>query len=458
MKLLKETIKPIYYRLPPSLRQPYGYAKMYRFYRDAQFWSKERIRIWQLEKFKEIVNYAYENVPGYQQLYKEANICPNDINNLNDVKNLPFTSKTLIRDNLSDFTSRSIKKSQIRKCTTGGSTGIPFGFYYDKMSSVVEYAFMHNAWATIGWHINDKGVILRGGFVGTSDRFFKKTENSRYNLSSYFLTEANYPSYKSIIKKTKPTFLHAYPSSASDLARMVIRFEDISNVEFKSIFLGSENLYKWQNDVIRKAFPSAKIMCWYGHTERAIWAPYCENIDKYHCCPFYGFTELLGENNNEIDKGETGELVGTSFWMKATPFIRYRTMDYATKGENGCKKCGRNFQLLDSIEGRLQEIILSKTGRRISMTAINMHDDTFGEVSQFRFFQDRVGELVILVVPKDSFTIDSEKKIQNNIGSKLGADFTLTVKRVEHLAKSVSGKYSFLEQKLNIEHSDRVVL
>lgn len=455
MKLIKNIIKPLYFSLPPTYRQPKEYAKMHKFYQDAQWWPELKIEQWQLTKLKDIVNYAYNNVPGYYQLYKEAGINPEEIRCLNDIKYLPFTDKFLIRDNISDFISNGISKRKMSYCTTGGSTGIPFGFYYNKLSSAIEYAFMYNAWETTGWRLNDVGVVLRGGFVGSKDNYFSKTQSKRYELSTYYLTEDTYSLYKKFILKVNPTFLHAYPSSATDFARMVIQFGDIGQIDFKSIFLGSENLYTWQKSIIKQAFPTAKIMSWYGHTERAIWAPWCDHEEKFHVSPFYGYTEILDGNNIEIEEGETGELVGTSFWMKATPFIRYKTLDYATKGALGCQKCGRRFQIIDSIDGRLQEIIISKSERRISMTAINMHDNTFDEVSQFRFIQDRPGELILTVVPKATFTFESEQKIINSIRKKIGDDFILKMSKVDQLPRTSSGKYTFLEQNIIIERSDR---
>lgn len=425
------------------------------FYSKAQWWSKEKIESWQMKKLKEIVNYSYENVPGYFQLYKEACVKPEDINTLADINKLPFTDKELIRDNLKDFTSKSINRKKLHYCTTGGSTGIPFGFYYTKENYAVEYGFMHNAWEQTGWKINDLGIILRGSFIGSENKIYEKSQSKRYNLSSYYLTEKSYHNYRDIICKIQPVFLHAYPSIATDLAKLVIQNNDINRFNIKSIFLGSENLYEWQKEIIKTAFPTAKLMSWYGHTEMSIWAPWCEKTEKFHVSPFYGLTEILDSNNNEVNENEIGELVGTSFWMKATPFIRYKTMDHAEKGKFGCYKCGRKFQLLNSIDGRLQEIIISKKGRRISMTAINMHDETFNAIRQFRFVQNREGHIKLKIVPKADYNTKNKRDIFNSIMRKLGDDFDLDIVEVDALSRTKSGKYSFLQQNLDIERSYR---
>jgi len=456
MKKLKDLVLPFYHQLPPSLRQRRGYRGMHDFYRTAQWWPQEQIEQWQLKQLKMIVQYAYHNVPGYYQLYSESGVAPDDIRCLDDIRNFPFTDKSLIRDHLSEFTSTTIPAYKKQYVTTGGSTGIPFGFYVTKENGAIENAFMNNAWEQTGWQINDRGVVLRGGYVGSERRLFSKTVKYRMDLSLYYLTGKTYPAYRQFILKMRPTFLHAYPSSAADLAGMVLRAGDQGLIHFDSIFIGSENVYEWQKEMIKEAFPAAKLMSWYGHSEQAIWAPWCEKSDKYHISPFYGFTELIGSENKEVAENSTGELVGTSFWMKATPFIRYRTMDYARKGGACCSHCGRKFRLLDSIEGRLREMIVSRSGRCISMTAINMHDRTFDKVAQFRFVQHQLGELELLVVPKGAYSSEIEQEILRSIGSKLGDDFILRIKQVEQISRTKSGKYSFLEQHLDIDHTDRV--
>ena len=181
-------------------------------------------------------------------------------------------------------------------------------------------------------------------------------------------------------------------------------------------------------------------------------------MEQFHLCPFYGHTEILGAGDQEIGVGQIGELVGTSFWMMATPFIRYRTMDYAVKGEEACSSCGRQFQLLRSIDGRLREMVVSANGQHISMTAINMHDDTFDDVAQFRFVQHKPGRLVLQVIPKGSYGPAAEARMRAKLMSKLGFDFELEVRCVDSIPRSSSGKLSFLEQHLPIDHIERVAM
>lgn len=452
---VKESAKRILSVIPPQMRQRRKYQKIKQFLAAAQWWSPLEIEKWQLLKVREMVSYAYNSVPGYRELYNSVGIAPEDISKMEDIRSLPFVTKEMLRDNIKDFTSCLIPASRLRYATTSGSTGIPFGFYLTSLNSSMESAFMHSGWERADWKSGDCCAVLRGAFVGTENRFWRYDSYRReLLLSSYYLTEKTYGKYEEKILEYCPRHLQAYPSALTILSDLALASGRISEV-FEVLFLGSENLYSWQKDKIARAFPKSRIFGWYGHAEQTVLAAMCEYSDQYHVWPFYGLTEILDEQGNPVKAGETGEIVGTSFWNFGTPFIRYRTMDIALKGGARCDACKRNFQLIERIDGRLQEIIVSRTGRFITMTAINMHDNIFDSLKQFQFYQDEPGKLLFRYVPKAYLLVDDVERIREGLLTKLGEDVTLELKQVDEIGKTRSGKYRFLEQKLCLQYGDR---
>lgn len=455
---IKSVILSAYNHLPPKLRRiGTNFNEVYAFYKQAQFWPREKIDDWQLERFRRILKYAYEHTDGYRQLYDEAHIKPEDIRSLGDICFLPFTDKGLIRDNLDAFTRRGDKKG-LFKSTTGGSTGVPFSFYVDKANSAAEYGFMCNAWESIGWKETDIGIKLRGVHLGDEDHLLKRIGYHQYALSSSFMTDNNYEKYIQLINKTKATYLHVYPSTIADLSHLMIDHNDEGRLNIMHIFLGSENLYSWQKELINQAFPTAQMMSWYGHTERAIWAPWCEKEQRYHLNPFYGYNEIL-QGDKRVQEGEVGEMVGTAFWVFGTPFIRYRTNDFAEKGPECCEKCGRQFQLINYVDGRLSEIIVGKTGRRISLTVFAgsiMHGKSFDHIVQFRFIQYEAGKLQLSIIPTESYCEEDRRQLMKEVSKFLGEDFEFEIKVVESLSRTLSGKYTYLEQHLPIDRADNI--
>lgn len=452
----RAVVKRALSHLPPAVVQGPSYWRLRRFLERAERWSADRIRSWQLERLQRIVAYAWDHVPAYRSLYKAAGVAPADIRSLDDLRRLPLVTKEMIRDDLRAFTARDLSRFRRTYVTTGGSTGIPFGFYYTDTNRWAEKAFMHAGWSRVGFRLGDSATVLRGAWVGSESDFWSEAPFDRHLLlSTYFLNERTYPRYREIIERHPRQHLQAYPSGATLLADLVIGAGDVGRFGWKIILLGSENVYSWQLERIARAFPSARVFAWYGHAEQAVLAPMCEHTRSYHAWPFYGVTEVLGADGASVLPGQSGEIVGTSFWNYGTPFIRYRTADIAVRGADQCAACGRNFPLLDAIEGRLQEIVVTRTGRYISMTMINMHDDTFDALKQFQFYQDRPGRLVLRAVPRRELASADVSSILGRLAPKLGDDMEVSLEVVAEIPRTARGKLRFLDQRLELTYGDR---
>lgn len=452
---LRRIARKFYYTLPLGVRMGKEYRALQDFLRDAQWWEKSRIATWQLQRVQRIVQYAYAHVPGYYSLYKNAGCAPQDLRTLADFKHLPFVDKAMLRDNLADFTSRAIPAHRRLYVATGGSSGEPLGFYHTPRNERMEAAFLHASFARSGWRPEQLTAVLRGAFLGTEKDFWRyDPEKRRLFLSSYNLHAGTYEKYRNKILEISPQHLSAYPSAAAILADLIMARGDQAKIKFQTLLLESENLYAWQKEKLRRAFPSARVFAAYGHTEQAVLAAMCEYSDEYHLWPFYGYTEIVNESGMETPEGESGEVIATSFWNEATPFIRYRTADIAEVGAPHCDKCGRQFQLLAKISGRRQEFIVTKSGRYISMTALNMHSAIFAHVRQFQFYQDTAGRVVFKIVRNENYDARDSKSIHGELKKKLGEDVELRLEFVEAIPKTPRGKQRFLEQKLELAYGD----
>jgi len=426
-------------------RYDHTYKKWSQFLKDAEKWEAQKIQHWQLQRLKQIVSHAFNNTRGYNQLYREKNISPDDIHCLGDIKRLPFVTKQLIRDNLKDF---SINKPGAKYVTTGGSTGIPFGFYSSQQLEQTELAFMHAGWSRFGFKPGLLSAVLRGGYVGSSDKPFRwDSYNQTFDISTYHLTSETLAQTLAALKGYKFHSLQAYPSCLNIFCKL-LKDLGLPAPHFDIICLGSENLYPWQLEIFKQTFPQAKFVSVYGHAEKTILGHWCEKSETIHSWPFYGLLEVLDQQGEPVEEGAEGEIVGTSLHGFNTPFVRYKTMDHAINGAKSCSHCGRSFHLLNQITGRAHEFIVSKEGRKVSMTAINMHDDLFDNIKAFQFYQKSPGLIEFHYIPKASLTESEKAKITEGLRTKIGEDFKLSLKPVESIKRSPSGKYSFLKTEI----------
>lgn len=438
--------------LPEGLKHSQDYHRTARLLRQAERWTPQQLQAWQLAQLQATVRFAFERTEGYRELYSQAGVRPEDIRSLADIKHLPFTTKQLLQENVEAF-SVALKRREY--VTTGGSTGIPFGFYNTTDQHQIENAFVHDGWRRRGWRAGQPTAILRGAHVGNQQEFWQYDPYWReLKLSSYFLNASTLPAYIRTIQDHRARVLQAYPSALNMLCDLLKDAGFVGALTFDVILLASENIYDWQMEKVRRTFPAARVAGFYGHCEKAIYAPWCEHRDTYHVSPLYGLTEILDGRDDDVPCGAEGELVGTSFFNRATPFIRYRTMDRAVYAGPACDACGRPHPVLERIAGRSHEVIVTSTGRFISMTALNMHDDIFDDLRQFQFFQEVAGEVIFRCIPKSPLDAPAIDKIRAGIEAKLGHDMILGIAIVDEISRTKAGKYRFLDQRLSIKYGD----
>jgi len=460
----KITPKPIiplvrycYSFVPPNIRAGKTFRDTLKFILSREYLTEKEHQEYQIRKLEELLKYAYNYVPYYRRIFNQRNLKPNDIQNLYDLKQLPFLTKFDIQNNLNDLLSRRYPKKYLKYTTTGGSTGIPLGLYHEKyISDEIEWAFIVSQWMRVGFKLNDRRVILRGNIIKNSEKGKFYEYNPVHNIlviSSYHLIDSIIPRLIDKIRKFEPKFLHVYPSTLTILANY-FKENDIQPINsLKAVLCGSENLYDWQRSLFEQIF-KCRVFSWYGHEERAILASECEQSNRYHIVPEYGIAEFVSkEGNTNPTRNELVEIIGTSLTNFACPLIRYKTMDLALYSDQKCE-CGRNYKMINGVEGRLQEILVSNDNRMITMTAINMHSDVFDNVKQFQFYQENRGEVILYIVKKSTYNDLDHKKILNELHQKLGNNFKVEIKFKKKIDRTHSGKYRFLIQKLKLNFGD----
>ncbi|MDD3857787.1 MAG: phenylacetate--CoA ligase family protein [Methanoculleus sp.] len=431
-----------------------AFRKTYALLRESRGWSREDLAAYQARELSRLLDHAYENVPYYRRIFVERGLVPGDIRGPADLELLPFLTREDLQANLPDLKARNYPESAFEYVTTGGSTGIPVGFYYEKgVSRAREWAFMKTQWDRVGYRFTDRCVVLRGYTVGSAgdDVFWKRALFGRWLLmSSHHMTEETLPAYISEIRRFRPRFIQAYPSVAAILARYM-REHDIEPFStVRAILCGSENLYPWQRDLLTEAF-GCRVFSWYGNSEQTVLAGECEESTRYHIFPEYGIVELIGRDGRPVEApGGMGEVVTTGLINPICPLIRYRTMDVAVLGADACS-CGREYPLLEKVEGRLQEFIVTKNRRLVSMTAVNMHSDIFDNVAQFQFHQEREGEVLLRIVKKTGYGDRDTDRILRELDGKFDGGVDVTIRFVDEIPRTRRGKYQFLIQELPLD-------
>ena len=96
------------------------------------YWNKpvetmprEQLQRLQLEKLQNTIRRVYQNVPVYRGWMQEKGVSPEDIKTLDDIRRLPFTQKTDLRDNYPYGLFAAPQEEIVRIHASSGTTGKP---------------------------------------------------------------------------------------------------------------------------------------------------------------------------------------------------------------------------------------------------------------------------------------------------------------------------------------------
>ena len=436
-------IKKAYSQIPWDIRMGKEYRKTLIFLNESLCWSEEKWKDYQSIKLRELLKFCKTNIPYYQRQFLKYEIDVNAKNVWKEFYKIPFIDKSIVTQNINDFIPNKFIKSY--SATTGGTTGKPMRTFYDKSSFHVEWAFKIFFWnKAIGYKPTDKKATFRG--ISTKNKIY--VDNPIYNEIRFSPFSMDNVNMKILVRKLidyNPLYIHGYPSAIEELSDYFRKHKcKIQNL--KGIMLISENIYDYQKEKIEKIF-NCKVYSFYGHSERVIFASMLDDLDGYFAHPAYGITELIDKNHKVIARPEKlGELVGTGFINKAMPLLRFRTADFSSWGHQNSENC---FPKLNKIKGRWsQEYLIGKNGKKISLTALNMHSKVFTKIKKIQYIQNKIGLITLNLIPEVNFTVNDEKDILNQYAEKLGREFEIKTRYVSSLKKTRAGKVRFLIQNL----------
>jgi phenylacetate-CoA ligase len=415
-----------YRAIPNSIRQGAAYERFRREATESESWDAETIRRYQIAATRDSL-IAAQRAPFYAKRFEELGVRPESFESLEQLTAYPMLTKQDIILNRDQMVSGDA--SQRLAMTTGGSSGVPVSFFLHKgISRPKEQAYLEATWSRVGYRPGDRVAVIRGGVTSSRSDGRISTFDATRNwlvLSSYHLTPERLPEYVAELNRFRPQHLHVYPSAALMLMQMGVKLD----FQLTSLLCGSEKLSVEAQRQLEDHF-EAPVMHWYGHSERAVLAAQRPRGSVLHFWPAYGFVEF-----SEPDADGNREIIATSFNNHVMPLIRYRTGDLWSADEH--------------VIGRGYEFLISRTGRRISLTAINMHDDLFDGLLAVQFHQHQPGEVECHFQPTPSWSRDREKAIHAGLMRKLGDDFTLTLRVVDEMEKTSSGKHRWLVTTLN---------
>ncbi len=438
---IKNFIGKCYRCLPSRWKWGKEYPAFQRLIRESLEWDEDDIQEYQLKHLRSVFLRAQANCPWYQQQFSAAKFRPENIRTLEDIAEAPLLEKKDIQDHLEELVSKEFPSSKRLYITTGGSTGVPVGFYLQKgVSRPKEQAFLEGMWQRAGWTPGSRMVLIRGHVTTNKASgniaIYDATRNWLL-MSSAHLTSDRIPEYLEKIERFKPDFLHIYPSAALQILEYLEKSNQSWRIPLQALLCGSERLNLPQKRLLEQMF-GCRVYRWYGHSERAVLAGEGQSSELFYFWPIYGYTEF-----GPVDEDGYQEVIATSFHNHVMPLIRYRTGDYVKLAPPDIPH-DYPWIAATEIAGREQEFLVSASGRKISLTMFNMHDAVFDNLYAVQFYQKEKGKAIFRYQPTKHFNPSQLESIKEKVTNKLGDDFEISFQKVEEMDKTQRGKHRWL--------------
>jgi|SRR5271157_381393 len=389
----------------------------------------------QIKKFRNILVYAYDNVPFYHSRLKNSGIKPSDVRTIDDIDRLPLTTKKDIQHApLSQLVAKNVNLNRCVRSRTSGSTGMPLSTFANKRADNIDAVMWLRAYFENGMRLRDKTVEIRDphNFHGKS-----LVEHFGIARKEYLSLFDDVRAQAAFLVKEKPDIIKSYPSSMEILANFV-EHQKVS-IKPRLIFTLAELLDSRTREWIKAVF-GAEVFDYYGSSEMGLISWECAEHKGYHINADNLVLQFADSEGKNVAAGEPGEIVCTNLNNFVMPLIRYAQGDIGTRIENSCP-CGIKLPMMQIIGGRKDDFLIATDGRMIPPTVFFPYPfENFQRIEQFRVIQESRDRLKIQLVVKEGFDIQLLERARKEIQRVFGEDMRVEFEFLKEIARDPNGK------------------
>ena len=322
--------------------------------------NMEELKKLQLERLKWTVNHAYNNSTFYKKKFDEAGVKPDDIQSLEDIEKLPFTTADDLRAGY-PFPLRSVDfKDIVRIHASSGTTGKRKIMCYTQ-KDIDDWLYMFaRCYEMAELTPEDRVQICVGYGVWTAGVGFQLA-CEKYGAMAIPTGPGNLDMQIEFLIDFQSTVMCCTASMALLMSEEINRRGVRDKINLKKIILGSERTSDAIIRKIKELSGAEEIFDIPGMTE--LYGPGTGLDCKYHTgihywADFYILEIIDPKTLKPVAPGEIGEMVYTTLWKEAAPLIRYRSRDLTKLIIGDDCPCGCFLPRHDKILGRSDDMFI----------------------------------------------------------------------------------------------------
>jgi phenylacetate-CoA ligase len=321
--------------------------------------DRARLEELQLTRLKDLVKRCEEMVPFYRMKLRESGISWKDINSLEDIEKLPFTTKKDLRENYPFGMFAVPTREIVRVHASSGTTGTPTVVGYTNRDIDIWAELVARALVACKADTSDIVQVAYGyGLFTGGLGLHYGTE--KLGASVIPISGGNTKRQIRMMADLGTTVLCCTPSYALFMGETAQEMGiDFKQLKLKSGIFGAE---PWSNNMRDKIERLLNLSAYdiYGLSE--VMGPgvsiECEYKNGLHIFEDAFIAETIDPGTGKkVGDGEQGELVFTTINKFGMPLIRYRTRDITTLNREACP-CGRTHVRMRRVSGRSDDMLI----------------------------------------------------------------------------------------------------
>lgn len=427
-------------------------AATLRFLDRAEGFSLQELRQLQQRKLESLLQFTREHVPFYSHFWEAASGKPSVDSEYPMLKGLPLVTKDNLRKAEGQFPVEGYRGKVIRSMTSG-STGMPMTFIRSMEQESWFWAMRFRMWRWAGYNIGDPYLAIN---LNPRLAWKKRLQDILFRCCylTYNADNLNSQHIIECLRSRKIVHLNGFASSLFALARYM-NLAGITNPGVSAITATGDTLFPSYRELIEQQFGVGVIDYYGAGGEGMNLASQCEYRERYHIHMENSIVEIITDGR-PARSGEMGRIVVTQLDNYAMPLIRYDLGDTAIMGDEKPCRCGRAHPTLNSIGGRVYDIIYAPNG-----TALLPHFFVvvFKNLQEIRHYQiiheEEESVLVKLVAKPNCDRKECEQAIAAEIAKATSGALRVKFHWVSNIPLSGAGKRRQVVSRFGNELFDR---
>ncbi len=385
----------------------------------------------QLRRLQMTVSWIWERVPFYRTQLEERGLRPRDFKSLDDVRKLPFTDKTALRDTYPFGLFAVPLDEVVRLHSSSGTTGKPIVVGYTRGDINTWSECTARVSSAAGVHSGDLAqmAFLYGMFTGGWGMHYGI---ERIGATVIPAGSGNTERHIMMMQDFGTTVFVSTPSYALYLAEVAESMGvDVRSLPLRLGLFGGEPTSVAAKREIEERL-GIRATDNYGLSE--LMGPgvsgECECACGLHLNEDHLLWEVLDPATNEpVDPGEEGELVVTTLTKEAFPVLRFRTHDLTRVVTERCE-CGRTMARMSTVRQRTDDMLIIR--------GVNVFPSQVEDVL-FKIEGVRPHYLIVVDRKKGLDDLEVRLEVEDAVFSDIMADMVAFQKNVADRLQSVLG-------------------